>query len=105
MRMDEAGSSALQKLMEMDDEVVSATDLAPVVRIHPSLMIGLVKTGKWSLCETVQMRGHVWFDRRDFLCRCGCLNDNKSFLGRMLSQLDEIRRAMDELREKEENRA
>ena len=105
MRMDEAGSSALQKLMEMDDDLVSATDLAPVVRIHPSLMIEFVKTGKWSLCETVQLRGQVWFDRKDFLCRCGFLDDNKSFFARILSQLDEIRQAMDELREKEENRA
>ncbi len=97
-------SSALQRLMEMDDEVVPASAIAPIIKMHQSVMIDHVRKGEWNLCATVQSGDHVKFFRRDFLRRCGFLNENEDVLSQILSQLDEIRQMLEEIRDRGENR-
>ena len=61
----------VQRLMDMEDEVVTAKDLAPIVKIHPQTIIEYAKTGKWNLCRFVISGDRVKFFRKDFLQKCG----------------------------------
>ena len=69
------GKEAVQKLMEMPDEVVPAAALAPILRMHPSVMIHQAKTGEWDrgICNYVISGRCVKFFRIDFLKKGGWL--------------------------------
>ena len=64
----------VQRLMDMEDEVVTAKDLAPIVKIHPQTIIEYAKTGKWDLCRFVISGDRVKFFRKDFLQQCGFMD-------------------------------
>ena len=54
-------------LMAMTDEVVPARVLAPIVKMHPQVIIDQARTGKWTRCEFVINGKRVKFFRIDFL--------------------------------------
>ena len=61
----------VQRLMDMDAEMVFAKDLAPIVHMKPDVIIHYAKTGKWNLCRFVISGDRVKFFRKDFLQQCG----------------------------------
>lgn len=80
----------VQRLIDMEDEVVYAKDLAPIVHIKPDVIIRYAKTGKWNLCRFVISGGHVKFFRKDFLQKCGFVDpepEEKSTEKMILEQL------------------
>ena len=93
--MDErcAVNEAVRVLMEMTDETVPAKLLAPVVRMHPSNIIELAKTGRWDKCEFIISGNRVKFFRKDFLQKCGFIPKEKppDPMGEILKELKEIR--------------
>ena len=74
--MDYTPSPAVQALMDRDDELVPAAAIAPIVRMHESVIIKDAKTGKWDqdhLGKFVISGNRVKFFRKDFLQKCGFL--------------------------------
>ena len=64
----------VQKLIDMDCEVVTAAQLAPILKMHPQTIIDRVKTGLWDqdrLGKFVISGERVKFFRMDFLQKCG----------------------------------
>ena len=68
-------SEAVQQLMDMTDETVSAAALAPIVKMHASNIIDYASSGKWSLCKYIISGRNVKFFRTDFLKQCGFLDE------------------------------
>lgn len=69
-------NDAVQRLMEMTDEVVPARLIAPVLKMSESILIHRVKTGQWNedtLGKVVISGNRVKFFRKDFLQKCGFL--------------------------------
>ena len=66
-------SDAILALMARDDELVPAAVLAPVVRMHPSVMIKYAKDGTWprEICNYIVSGRNVKFFRIDFLRKGG----------------------------------
>ena len=64
----------VQRLIDMDDEVVYAKDLAPIVHIKPDVIIRYAKTGQWNLCRYIVSGDRVKFFRKDFLQQCGFID-------------------------------
>ena len=67
-------NDAVQRLMEMTDEVVPARLIAPVLKMSESILIHRVKTGQWNedaLGKVVISGNRVKFFRKDFLHKCG----------------------------------
>ena len=64
-------SEQVLQLMAMEDEVVPARVLAPIVKMHPQKIIDLARTGEWNRCEFVFSGNRVKFFRIDFLRRGG----------------------------------
>ena len=64
-------SPAVQALMDRDDELVPAAAIAPIVKMHPSVIIAYAKDGKWprDVCNYIVSGSHVKFFRLDFLKR------------------------------------
>ena len=69
--MGAAYSEEVLALMAMKDEVVPARVLAPIVKMHPQVIINQARTGEWNRCEFVISGKRVKFFRIDFLRRGG----------------------------------
>ena len=71
--MDYTPSPAVQALMDRDDELVPAAAIAPIVKMHPSVIIKYAKNGKWprDVCNYIVSGTHVKFFRIDFLKKGG----------------------------------
>lgn len=87
-------SDAVQLLINLKAETVSAALLAPVVKMHPSVIIDYAKTGKWNLCKYVISGNRVKFFRRDFLQKMGFIQEDppeKDLMTLILEELKAIR--------------
>lgn len=60
-------------LMNMDDDVVPAKAIAPIIHTHPSVMIKKAKDGTWdrNVCNYIVSGRCVKFFRIDFLRKGG----------------------------------
>ena len=66
-------SEPVLALIDRDDEMITAADLAPIVRMHPSVIIKYAKEGKWpaTICNCIVSGNRVKFFRIDFLRKGG----------------------------------
>ncbi len=66
-------SDEVLALMHRTDEMVTAADIAPIMRMHPSVIIRYAKEGVWDrgICNYVISGTHVKFFRIDFLRKGG----------------------------------
>ena len=64
-------SDAVYALMSREDELVPAAAIAPIVKMHPQVIINQARTGEWNRCEFVISGKRVKFFRIDFLRRGG----------------------------------
>lgn len=66
-------SEPIKDLINRPDEMVTAADIAPVVRMHPSVIIHYAKTGQWprEICNYIVSGNRVKFFRVDFLRKGG----------------------------------
>lgn len=64
---------ALQKLIDSTAVVVSAKDIAPVLKTHPSVLVSHAKQGTWprEICNYFISGRRVKFFRLDFLKKGG----------------------------------
>lgn len=69
-------SEPILALMEREDEMVTAADIAPVVRMHPEVIVRYAKTGQWprEICNYVISGTRVKFFRIDFLRKGGWID-------------------------------
>lgn len=60
-------------LMDRKEEVVPAAAIAPIVKMHPSVIIRYAKDGIWprEICNYIVSGSHVKFFRVDFLRKGG----------------------------------
>ena len=60
-------------LMHMPEEMVYAKDIAPIVKMHPEVIIKYAKEGKWprEICNYIVSGRCVKFFRVDFLRKGG----------------------------------
>ena len=60
-------------LMAREDEVVPAAAIAPILKMHPQVIISYAKSGKWprEICNYVVSGRCVKFFRIDFLKKGG----------------------------------
>lgn len=73
-------SEAVRHLMAMNEEVVSAKYIAPILRMSESVIVKYAKDGTWDqdhLGKFVISGGHVKFFRKDFLQKCGFMEPEK----------------------------
>ena len=54
-------------LIHMDSEMITAKEIAPIVKMHPSVIIAKAKAGEWNVCRYVISGTRVKFFRIDFL--------------------------------------
>ena len=66
-------SDEVNTLIDRRDELVTAADLAPIVRMNPQVIIKYAKEGKWprEICNYVISGNRVKFFRIDFLRKGG----------------------------------
>lgn len=64
----------VQRLIDMDDEMICAKDIAPIVHMNQDVIIRYAKTGQWDLCRYVISGNRVKFFRKDFLVKCGFMD-------------------------------
>ena len=66
-------TDAVLALMARDDEVVPATAIAPIVKMHPSVIIKYAKDGTWprEICNYIVSGRCAKFFRIDFLRKGG----------------------------------
>ena len=66
-------SEPVLALIDRDDEMVTAADIAQIVRMHPSVIIKYAKEGKWptTICNCIVSGNRVKFFRIDFLRKGG----------------------------------
>ena len=66
-------SGPILDLINRRDEMVTAADIAPVVRMHPSVIIKYAKDGVWprEICNYIVSGTRVKFFRVDFLRKGG----------------------------------
>ena len=71
-----AYTDAVRDLMAMTDEVVPARLLAPILHMHPSVMVSQAKKGEWDrgICNYIVSGSHVKFFRVDFLRKGGWIS-------------------------------
>lgn len=71
--MDYKPSDAVLQLMAREEELVPASALAPIVKMHPSVIIKYAKSGQWprEICNYIVSGTHVKFFRIDFLRKGG----------------------------------
>lgn len=60
-------SQEVLALMARTDELVPAAAIAPIVKMHPSVIVNYAKTGKWGICKYIIVGKRVKFFRIDFL--------------------------------------
>lgn len=87
----------VQRLIDMEDEMIRASDIAPILHIKPDVIIKYVKTGQWDadrLGNYVISGDHVKFFRKDFLQKCGFLEPEPEEKT-VRHMLDEISTKMD----------
>ena len=75
MKVDPIYTEAVLALMARPEEFVPASALAPIVRMHPSVIIEYAKNGKWPFCKYIVSGNHVKFARLDFLKHFGFIQD------------------------------
>ena len=64
----------VQRLIDMDCEMIFAKDIAPVIHMNPDVIIKYAKDGIWDqdhLGKFVISGDRVKFFRKDFLQKCG----------------------------------
>lgn len=66
-------SDDVRRLMDMGTEMMTAKDISPIVRMHPSVIIHYAKTGQWprEICNYIISGNRVKFFRVDFLRKGG----------------------------------
>ena len=95
-------SEPIFRLMDMDCEMVTAADIAPIVRMHPSVIIKYAKDGKWDQAHQgnfVISGNRVKFFRRDFLQKAGFIPEDppeKTVMQMILEELTAIRELLAE---------
>lgn len=69
-------SDEIWALMDRKDELITAADLAPIVRMHPSVIVRYAKEGKWprEICNYIVSGNRVKFFRMDFLRKGGWIS-------------------------------
>lgn len=70
----------VQRLIDMEDEMILARDIAPIIHVKPDVIIKYVKTGQWDadrIGNFVISGDHVKFFRKDFLVKCGFMEPEK----------------------------
>ena len=77
MTMDPNVSEAVMALMARPDEFVPASALAPIVKMHPSVIIEYAKNGNWPFCKYIISGNHVKFARIDFLKHFGFMKEEE----------------------------
>ena len=87
---------AIQALLDRTDTMITASDLAPAVRMHPAVIIKYAKDGTWprEVCNYVISGERVKFFREDFLRKAGYLADEP-----VQSEADRIQMVIDELKQ------
>ena len=92
---------AVRALMERTDTMITARDLAPVVRMHPDVIIDYAKNGKWprEICNYIISGNRVKFFREDFLRKAGYLEDKPEVqvIDLVIEELKQIRKLLVEL--------
>lgn len=70
-------SDDILRLMESQDEVVPAAAIAPIVKMHPAVIIDYAKSGKWprEICNYIVSGSHVKFFRVDLLRKGGWITE------------------------------
>lgn len=101
-------TDAVMRLMDMESDMITAKDLAPVVHMSPDVIIYYAKTGQWpkSICNFVISGNRVKFFREDFLRKAGYMTEpppEKAPIMAILQELKEIRAALAALMEGKEN--
>jgi hypothetical protein len=76
----EGTNEMVRRLIEMTDETVSAKDIAPIIRMNPSVIVKYAKDGTWDrdrngdfIISGEGPNAHVKFKRLDFLRKWGFL--------------------------------
>ena len=66
-------TDAVYALMSRTDEVVPAAAIAPIVKMHPQVIIKKAKDGEWprEICNYIVSGSRVKFFRIDFLRKGG----------------------------------
>ena len=69
-------SDEIYALMDRDDELITAADLAPIVRMHPQVIVKYAKDGQWprEICNYIVSGTRVKFFRVDFLRKGGWIS-------------------------------
>ena len=69
-------SEPIYALMDRTDELITAADIAPIVRMHPSVIIKYAKDGTWpkDICNYIVSGNRVKFFRVDFLRKGGWIS-------------------------------
>lgn len=69
-------SEPILALIDRRDEMVTAADIAPIVRMNPQVIIKYAKEGKWprDICNYVVSGNRVKFFRIDFLRKGGWIS-------------------------------
>ena len=66
-------TDAVYALMARQEELVPAAAIAPIVRMHPQVIVRYAKTGQWprEICNFIISGNRVKFFRIDFLRKGG----------------------------------
>ena len=95
-------TDAVYILRNMTDETVYASALAPIVRMHPSVIIDKARRGEWNLCKFVISGNRVKFFRKDFLQNCGLMSETEEKpsdpMAEILAELKEIRELLSNMK-------
>ena len=69
-------SQPILDLINRRDEVVTAADIAPIVRMNPQVIIRSAKEGRWpvTICNYIVSGNRVKFFRVDFLKKGGWIS-------------------------------
>ena len=69
-------SAPIYALMDREEEMITAKDIAPIVRMNPQVIIKYAKEGKWpqSICNCIVSGNRVKFFRVDFLRKGGWID-------------------------------
>lgn len=87
----------VRALIECDLEVVPASMIAPILRMHQSVLIDHVRKGEWNLCATIISGDHVKFFRRDFLRKAGLIDEKDELIMQVLEEVKELRRLVESI--------
>ena len=93
-------NDAVRALMDRTDDVVPASALAPILKMHPSVIIRRAKEGTWdqsTLGRFVISGDRVKFFREDFLQKCGFL-EPKPPERTVVQAVDDLRKELHEIR-------